>query len=136
MVNTKRRANALAAKLAWEREQAKLPGVFIPIRVNNPLNHLRHWWKISRERNEQKTATLAYCGRGQIPTALPATVTLTRYSPREMDDDNLRAALKSCRDQVAAIFGVDDRQGAGLSFQYRQEKGPGYGVRVVVEPKQ
>jgi hypothetical protein len=36
-------------------------------------------------------------------------VTLTRISPRELDDDNLASAMKHVRDGVADALGVDDR---------------------------
>lgn len=52
------------------------------------------------------------------------TVRLVRYwgaRCRAMDDDGLRGALKACRDEVAALLGVDDRDPC-VAWTYHQEK--------------
>lgn len=61
-------------------------------------------------------------------------VTLTRIAPAELDDDNLRPALKAVRDEVATWIGVDDRHGA-VAWSYEQERGAAhvYRVRIRVE---
>jgi len=68
-------------------------------------------------------------------------VMLTRIAPSDgLDDDNLRAALKSCRDGVADALGCDDRD-PRVEWRYGQRRGKakdpelarGYGVEVVVE---
>jgi hypothetical protein len=48
-------------------------------------------------------------------------VTLTRYSPGVLDDDNLQRALSAVRDGVADALGVKDND-KRLSFRYAQEK--------------
>ena len=45
-----------------------------------------------------------------------------RISPRALDDDNLRDALKSVRDGVADAFGLADND-ARFSFRYSQRRG-------------
>jgi hypothetical protein len=60
-------------------------------------------------------------------------VHLTRIAPRELDDDNLRGALKSTRDGVADALGIDDRD-PRVRWGYGQERGKvrEYAVRVEV----
>jgi hypothetical protein len=49
-------------------------------------------------------------------------VTITRVSPRLLDDDNLRGALKAVRDGIADALGVDDRD-ERVRWRYRQIRG-------------
>ena len=66
---------------------------------------------------------------------LPIQVRITRLSAGELDDDNLRAALKSIRDGVADAFGTDDARSSRLKFEYAQEKCKrgAYVVRIQIE---
>ena len=65
--------------------------------------------------------------------SLPATITLTRIGKRKLDDDNLAAAFKYVRDQIAAAYGVDD--GSELyAWRYQQRTGKVYGVEIEVTP--
>jgi hypothetical protein len=48
-------------------------------------------------------------------------VKLVRISAGELDDDNVRGALKAVRDEVAAWIGLDDRDPL-IAFTYGQEK--------------
>lgn len=63
------------------------------------------------------------------------TVTLTRISPRELDDDNLASAMKHVRDGVADALGVDDRD---RRITWRCEQASGgpttCAVRIDLEP--
>ena len=59
----------------------------------------------------------------------PLRVTLTRLSPRQLDSDNLAAALKNIRDGVAEFLGVDDAA-VLVEWHYWQEKSDRHGVRV------
>lgn len=49
-------------------------------------------------------------------------VTLTRISAGALDDDNLRLALKSARDSIAACIGIDDKSPI-VEWAYQQEIG-------------
>jgi hypothetical protein len=94
----------------------------IPIQTKSASNLREHWTSRHRRIKAQRTAT-AY----RTPPALKAlgpllTVTLTRIAPRQLDDDNLRGALKGVRDQVACALGVDDRSSL-VRWEYGQEKG-------------
>jgi hypothetical protein len=64
----------------------------------------------------------------------PITIAITRLAPGELDaDDNLPGALKYVKDEVAAWFGVTDRD-RRLSWRYAQERtAPGiYKVRIEI----
>jgi hypothetical protein len=94
----------------------------VPIHTESMSNARLHWSVKAKKVKAQRQAT-AY----RTPPALRAlgpllVVTLTRVSPRELDDDNLRGALKSIRDQVASAMGVDDRSKL-VRWEYGQEKG-------------
>lgn len=52
----------------------------------------------------------------------PLTVLLVRISPRALDDDNLRGALKSTRDAVAGFLGINDRD-PRVRWDYTQRTG-------------
>lgn len=57
-----------------------------------------------------------------VPLGLRLAVTLTRVSPRKLDDDNLAFAFKGVRDEVAAYFGVNDND-SRVTWRYAQERG-------------
>ncbi len=125
---------AMLARMRWEAEQAKLPGVFVPMRVMNEANVRGHWSEKSTRAKQARDGThiMLMIADDAIPPSLPATILLTRYGPKEMDDDGNVRALKAVRDGVADYFGVDDARGHGLTFEYAQVKVPHrwYGVRI------
>lgn len=109
----------------------------VPIRTVSALNMREHWAKkakrVKQERNVTAIAAYAqdwsrdggppigeYSLKAEAGESL--SVTLTRIAPRQLDDDNLRGALKGVRDEVAAMLGVDDRDPV-VRWQYAQRKG-------------
>lgn len=51
-------------------------------------------------------------------------VTITRRSPRPLDDDNLVGGCKQLRDAIAELLGrKGDAEKDGLVWEYRQERG-------------
>jgi hypothetical protein len=128
--------------------------VVVPIKTTSKTNARGHWSKLARRASEERGATgyaLMRAGLKQRPQPLkvggtvllvdvlvdpplPCTVTLTRLSERELDDDNVRGALKSVRDAVAAWLGIDDRD-KRVEWRYGQQKRPrgNNGVHIVVE---
>lgn len=98
--------------------------VTIPIVTVSEANRRDHWRVKAKRVKAHRTAARLLC-----PVyPLPCIVTLTRVAPRALDDDNLRAALKSCRDGVADRLGIDDRD-PRVEWRYGQAKG---GACVVV----
>ena len=98
--------------------------LFVPLRVASATN-LREHWSQRHRRIRHERAVVAMVLRttwGSIrPLSSPLTVTLTRIAPRQLDGDNLQAALKGPRDQIAAWLGCDDND-ARLTWRYAQER--------------
>lgn len=69
---------------------------------------------------------------GKTPPSLPAVVTLTRVGKRQLDDDNLAAAFKSIRDEVAVWLGCGDSPKDPIEWRYQQEAGE-YAVKIEIE---
>jgi hypothetical protein len=93
-------------------------------------NLREHWAKRAKRVKTQRHATRLMLGTSTYATSFgrkptggqPLAVRLTRVSPRPLDDDNLQMAFKAIRDEVAAYFGVDDRD-PRIRFVYAQAKG-------------
>lgn len=99
--------------------------ITLPIVTVSEANRRDHWRVKARRVKAQRRAAWELCPR----VGLPCLVTLIRVSPRELDDDNLRGALKAIRDGVADRLGVDDRD-PRVEWAYGQRKGS---QSVVVE---
>jgi hypothetical protein len=116
-------ADEIAAKSAKNR--AAFSGrefeIYLPIATVSLANMRDHWRttaaraKIHRQQAHLMTGPLK-------SLILPATIRLVRVSPRLLDDDNLRGALKSVRDGIADRLGIDDRD-PRVTWEYDQEKG-------------
>jgi hypothetical protein len=67
----------------------------------------------------------------------PCAFTFTAYVARRWDDDNLRAAIKPCRDEaVHCVAGTDDSARHGHVYRYEQERRADLrGVEIVVTPR-
>lgn len=107
--------------------------VEIPMPVPSASNLREHWAKKGRRARQQRNTTKLVLARFDPRIALPCFVRLTRVAPRKLDDDNLRGALKNCRDGVADWLGIDDGS-KDIRWEYEQEKGkPKYqAVRIEV----
>lgn len=100
------------------------------MRTRNPVNGSHgHWAAIAAERKQQRIWVAWRWREAGMPRQLEPgqVVCLTRLSPGTLDDDNLRPALKSVRDQVAAELGIDDKLPV---WRYAQEKAPRHAVRI------
>jgi hypothetical protein len=113
--------------------------VNLPLRTKNPTNNREHWRTVhTRSKKERGTAYMLVKSKlNAAPLFYPPyiQIRLTRLSSGELDDDNLRAALKSVRDGVADAFGMDDAKNSKLKFEYAQEKCKrgAYCVRIEIE---
>lgn len=95
------------------------------------VNNLREHWT-ARYKRAKAHRKLAYVMTpGGI--ALPCVVRLVRIGPQQLDDDNLRGALKAVRDGVADRMGVQDND-PRVSWQYGQERGKP-ALRIEVEAR-
>lgn len=96
--------------------------VSVPMKAESTANKREHWAARHRRTLPQRKAA-ALKSKALVRELRPAlTVTLTRVSPRELDDDNLRGALKSFRDGVASALRVDDRTPL-VRWEYAQRRG-------------
>jgi hypothetical protein len=104
----------------------------MPIRTVSEANRRDHWTAKARRARTQRMAAKALA-RSFGAVEMPCTVTLVRVSPRELDDDNLRGALKATRDGIADYLGIDDRD-PRVGWGYGQAKGKPkqYAVKVEV----
>lgn len=92
----------------------------IPIQTRNTLNLRESWQAKARRLRKEKADTRLLCPRWSQGPLL--VVKLTRVGPRELDSDNLAAALKAVRDGLASWLRIDD--GSPLvEWQYAQESG-------------
>jgi glucose-6-phosphate-specific signal transduction histidine kinase len=96
--------------------------VSIPMKAASTANVREHWAARHRRTKPQRRAA-ALLTKSLVRDLRPAlTITLTRVSPRALDDDNLRGALKSFRDGVASALRIDDRSPL-VRFEYAQRRG-------------
>jgi len=58
---------------------------------------------------------------------------ITRLGGGLMDDDNLPPTAKWARDTVALFLGQDDGPAGPIRWQYDQEPGPAWGVKITLE---
>jgi hypothetical protein len=108
--------------------------IYLPVVTVSISNVREHWAK--RANRAKLHRQLAYImAKGLKGCALPVTIKLTRISPRKLDDDNLRGALKSVRDGIADRLGIDDRD-PRVIWEYAQTKGhpKEHGVLILGEP--
>lgn len=108
--------------------------VSIPMKAESTANKREHWAaKHRRTKPQRNAAALLVKTRLHELGKARLVVLLERVSPGTLDDDNLRSALKSFRDGVAAALRVDDATPL-VRWEYAQRKGkPGeYAVDVSI----
>ena len=97
----------------------------IPIRTPSLTNQREHWRarhkRAARQRRDVGLLWRATTSRSDCVNLATrgGVIKLTRVSCRQLDDDNLRGALKSVRDAIAAEIGVDDRD-PRIEWRYGQ----------------
>ncbi len=115
-----------AMRKTWQIPRSPLPVEFeAPIKTVSEANvsQREKWWVKDKRHKEQRRVVALTFRAGGYPLPLPLLlVTLTRIAAEPLDDDNLRPALKSCRDEVAFILGVDDRSPL-VEWEYKQAVG-------------
>ena len=133
-----------AASLFGTEERGPRRPLAAPVRVEIPLrtvsesNTRGHWSaRAKRSKNARGLAQIVLrSALGVRPIDLPLTVRITRISPRGLDDDNLRGALKAVRDGIADYLAIDDRSPL-VTWDYAQERGPKrtHLVRIEIAPR-
>ncbi|MBE2259493.1 MAG: hypothetical protein IAE88_11580 [Rhodobacteraceae bacterium] len=107
--------------------------VTLPLRTKGPNGGHEHWRTVHRRRKAERADACLVVRPIARRVGLPTVVRLVRLSAGELDDDNLRGALKGIRDGVADAFEVADND-PGLRWEYGQERAPRgvFGVRIEV----
>jgi len=100
----------------------------LPLRTVSLDNEREHWRVRAKRAAEERLVARLKCPKIKPP----CTVTLTRVSPRFLDDDNVRGALKSVRDGIADRLGINDRD-PRVSWRYEQRRGKPREYAVHVE---
>ncbi len=102
----------------------------LPIRTTNPLNGSQGVTRGAMLLAARKRAEIRFVVRAAVlgeaaiqnvscAKLVPGVVTLSRLSSRRLDDDGLRAALKSVRDGVADALRVNDGS-SDIEWSYEQ----------------
>jgi len=123
-----------------ERLVQKILTVECAFRLHSGANLREHWAvKAQRVKKTRQWTRLALKGRPAREWALCflplrhdfMRCRLTRCGPRALDGDNLQAAFKAVRDEVAEWANMDDGSPRWL-WEYAQEPGQG-GFRIELE---
>lgn len=97
----------------------------VPVATPSVSNQRIHWRKRHAQTKLQRGVTaMAWRAAELKAPPLPVVVSLTRVSPRTLDDDNLRGSLKAVRDEIAKVLSVDDGDTKRIAFAYDQRKPP------------
>lgn len=112
----------------------------LPLKTISESNAREHWASKNRRVSAQRTCVeLALRARiaGRVDAVMPCTIRLTRIAPRPLDDDNLRGALKACRDGAADALGIQDND-PRVAWTYDQRKGAPrvYALELALTPKE
>jgi hypothetical protein len=96
--------------------------IAVPLKTTG--SNAREDWRVRHGRVKRERRAVAWLLNGAQRPPIPCTVLLTRSAPSGgLDDDNLRAALKGARDQIAEWIGVNDRYSAQVRYLYSQVRG-------------
>lgn len=106
--------------------------IAVPLRTKGA--NAREQWQMRHRRVKGERKAVAWMLKTAQRPSIPCTVLLTRVAPSSgLDDDNLRAALKGVRDQIADWLGVNDRHSATVRYEYAQVRGA-WAVRIEFGP--
>lgn len=94
----------------------------VPLKTVSALNRREHWAARSKRVKRERTLTALAGAKAKRLVKPVFLVRLIRVSPRELDDDNVRGALKGVRDQVATMLRLDD---ASPLVRWEYEQAPG-----------
>jgi len=107
----------------------------LSLQTVSEANRREHWASRARRVKMQRAATTmalrqyGHCLE-ELRSAGKVRVLLVRMSPRKLDDDNLRGAMKAVRDAIAAWVGIDDGS-EWWEWCYDQRKGQ-LGVQIAI----
>jgi hypothetical protein len=114
--------------------QANPLAVVVPVRTVSEANaHQQFRHRQKRARGQRSIVAMYLRPMRRMLPELPVVITLTRLAPRELDWDNAVSSMKAVIDQIAAEYGVDDRD-PRYTWRVRQEKSKSIGVRIEIVP--
>lgn len=102
--------------------------------MNLREHHMGRARRVAKERGRvaQRWLKVQALTQFKLP-APPYVARLTRligHRGRDLDEDNLVSGLKSVRDELSRILGIDDKRDPNLSWEVAQEKGTAFAVRI------
>lgn len=111
----------------------------LSIKTVSEANSNEHWTKRHKRRKNQMIEIRNFFILHRPTIKLPCTITLTRISPRILDDDNLVMSFKFIRDAIANEIhpgmapgrADDDKQ---IAWKYSQEKGKPQAIKMTIQP--
>ncbi len=108
--------------------------LWLSIRTVSEANARDHFRVVAARKKQQRASVASRFAVLKVLPMLPVKVTLTRFAPKSLDDDNLSSAFKATRDEIAHQYGIDDAD-ARIQFAYDQKPGEmkGYAVRILIE---
>lgn len=128
-------------KIIWE----------IPIKTVSEANSSEHWTTKSKRHKIQQFLMRQVFKRERSEIPLPCVVRFTRLSPKLLDDDNLRMAMKWLRDELSdcitdnkryyinkkgraqRIMGRNDSD-PRIRWEYAQQACKVAGIRIEIDP--
>lgn len=106
----------------------------ITVPLKTAGSNARECWQARSSRVKKERRAVAWMLATATRPSLPCSVLLTRVAfSSGLDDDNLRAALKGVRDEIAKWLGVDDRHSARVRYLYAQVRGGKGSPQVRIE---
>lgn len=106
-------------------------------KTESPNKYRRCHWSTQHEQRKRDRAALRQAASWEnLPDKNPSSIHFERISAGSLDDDNLRGAFKTTRDELIKLLGCpSDAPKEGIDFSYSQTKGPikHYGVRIRIE---
>lgn len=106
----------------------------LPLRTYNTANCRWHWAKKAKYAKDCRQAAFFLAkqhGISQAPVGA-FVVRLVRIGKKRMDSDGLAISFKGIRDGLAQAMGIDDGD-LRIDWQYSQEIGKNYGVKITIE---
>lgn len=115
-------------------ERVVVATVRVPHQLVSLANHRGHWRdKAALVKQARRATALALLELGAWRPELPCVVRMTRLAPRRLDDDNLVAAFKPVRDEIAAWAGWPSDALEGVEWRVAQTFGRPREYAVVIE---
>lgn len=110
-----------------------------PIRIRAGANLREHWAARAKRTKTERgiggylalNSGAVFAMRAKVPL-LVRWVRIIGKRGREMDSDNLPNAFKALRDGFAKVLGTGDAKRGPISWEYAEERGKSWAVRVEI----